>query len=179
MDGVPPGLRLYDDRRGSAYSLETASLVRREEEELVFDNRPAHAEAKLVPTKCGLLHTCLVQEKVVGIGGIVAKVFPYCAMQRVSARLGHQVYGTAGAVAVLRRHVQAQLLEFFDRILNRHVYGAAAQSLVRHTVDQKPIEIFADAVDHRVVTVFKVSARYAQRTRAHLHQIEHVAAVQG
>src|ERR1700726_3148144 len=178
MYGIPPVLRFYDDRRGRANSLETASLVGREEKELVFDNRATQTEAKLVPAKCGLLLTCLVQEKVVGIGGIVAKVFPYCAMECVSTSLGHQVDSTAGAIAVLCRHVQPQLLEFFDGILNRHVYGTAAQSLVRHTVDQKPVEVFADAVDHRVVTIFKVSACHVHGTRAHLHQVEYVAPIQ-
>ena len=61
---------------------------------------------------------------------------------------------------------------------NRRVDHAAAQALVRYAVDEEAVEVFAQAVDDRVVAVFKVDAHHVHRAGAQLHQVEHVAAVQ-
>src|SRR5208282_2347078 len=92
---------------------------------------------------------------------------------------GDQVVDAAGAAAVLGRHVQLQLLEFFDRILDRDVDHAAAEVLVRNAVDQEAVEIFADAIDDRVVTVLHVNAGHVHGARHHLDEVIDVAAVQG
>src|SRR6266403_4257918 len=100
-------------------------------------------------------------------------------MPVIRAGFGDEVYGTARAVAILCRHVELQLLEFFHAILNRHVDRAAAQTLVGDAIDQETIEVFADTIDNSIVAVFEVHAGYVHRASAHLHQVKHVAAVQG
>ena len=79
-------------------------------------------------------------------------------MVGVGAGLRHQVVDGAGAVSVLRRHVQLQLLEFLHRVLNRRVDDSAAQTFVGDAVDQESVEVFAQPVHDRAVTVFKVRA---------------------
>src|SRR5260370_26093451 len=102
-----------DGGRGATRG-ESASLIGPEEEQLILDNRSAQREAELIPAKRRFFYTLLVQKKVVGVGGIVAEIFPHAAMGLVGPRFGHQVDGAACAVAVLPRHVQPQLLEFLD-----------------------------------------------------------------
>src|ERR1700678_2525838 len=100
-------------------------------------------------------------------------------MDAVSPRFGDQVVDAAGAASVLGRHVQGQLLEFRDRILDRGVIFAAADVLVRFAVDEKAIEIFANAVDDGVVASFHIDAGHVHGAWGQLHQVIDVAAVQG
>ena len=100
-------------------------------------------------------------------------------MELVRARLGHQVHSAASATAILRRHVQAQLLELLDRILNRRVHGSAAQTLVGDTVDEEAIEVLADTVDYSHVAVFKIGPANVDGARSELHEVENVAPVDG
>ena len=74
-------------------------------------------------------------------------------MQGVGAGLLHQVRNRAGTIAVLRRLVQGQKLEFLNRVLNRCVLRPTAQSLVRGPVYQETIEVLAQAVDDRIVAI--------------------------
>ena len=56
-------------------------------------------------------------------------------MKAVGTRFGHQVIDRAGAIAVLCRHVQLQLLKFLNRVLDRRIDVTAAQTFVRDSVD--------------------------------------------
>src|SRR5581483_7651600 len=75
-------------------------------------------------------------------------------------------------------HVQLQLLEFLDGVLNRRVDVAAAQTFVRNAVNKKAVEVFAKPVDYRVVAVFEVHACDVDRAWRQLDQVINVAAVQ-
>jgi hypothetical protein len=99
-------------------------------------------------------------------------------MDSVRAGLGDEVIDAARAASVLRGHVELQLLEFFNRVLNWGVVCAAAQILIRHAVDKKAIEVFADSVDHRAVSGFHHESVHVDRAGRLLHQVIYVAAIQ-
>ena len=136
-------------------------MIGSEEEQLVFDDWTAEGTAELIEPQ-GWLEAfrsiagsakgirrifarirCLVEEKLVRIELVVAQVLPGAAMEVIGAGLCHQVINSAGAVAILCRHVELQLLEFLHSILNRRIDITAAQTLVRYAIDEEPIKVFA------------------------------------
>ena len=104
--------RLHRDGRGQAGGDEAVALIGRKEEQFVLDERAAESAAKLIEPYFLLLYTRLIVEEVVGIERVVADELEHAAVEGVGSRLAHQVGDGAGAVAILRAHVQRELLEF-------------------------------------------------------------------
>src|SRR5690349_6360283 len=142
--GVPPLLRFHQHCLGSTRGLETIALERSKEEQLVFHDRTAEREPELVEAdrrlKAIFVVTAgaksavrifrrirlLIQEILVSIELVVANVFPNRPVKRIGSRFRNQVVDGPSAVSVLRRHVQLELLEFLNRILDGRVYRSAA-----------------------------------------------------
>src|SRR5208282_443263 len=92
---------------------------------------------------------------------------------------GNEVIDAASAASVLGGHVELQLLELLNRVLNRGVVDTAAEVLIGHAVDEKAVEIFANSVDHGAMPIFHHGPLYVDSAGSLLHQVIHVAAVQG
>ena len=86
------------------------ALVRAEEEELVFDDRPADSAAELV----ALQRVLFGREEVARVQGAVAQELERAAVQFVRARLGHHVDDAATRVSVLRAEVARLQAEFLE-----------------------------------------------------------------
>src|ERR1019366_8315406 len=175
---IPPRLRFLQDGSGRGDRVVAVSLQREEEEQLILNDRTADSKPELIEVQTSPGNARLVRKEVIGIQRVVADVFPAAAVPGIGAALGDKIDGAAGAVAVLRGHVQLQLLEFLDRILDRHVDRTAAQALIGDAVDQEAVEVFTKAVDDRAVAVFEVNAVHVHGAGAHLHQVKYVAPVE-
>ena len=100
-------------------------MVGDKKEQLVLDDRTAEGAANLVEAQFLLRHALLVEKEIVGVQLVVAEEVPGAAMPAIGTGLGHQVRDGSGAAAVLGRVVQAELLEFRDRVLDRDIVNTA------------------------------------------------------
>src|SRR5207237_8098162 len=85
----------------------------------------------------------LVEEKLVRIKFVVAHVLPGTAMEVIGAGLRYQIINGTGAVAILSRHVELQLLEFLHGILNWRIDVTAAETLIRYAIYKEPVIVLA------------------------------------
>src|SRR5207245_1440399 len=98
----------------------------------------------------------LVQEELVSVKFVIAQVLPGAAMEVVGTGLRHQVINGTGAVAVLCRHVELQLLEFLHGILNRRINITATETFVRYTIDEETVKVLTKYVHDRIVAVLQL-----------------------
>src|SRR5207302_941620 len=138
LHSLPKLWRLHQNGRRGTDRSEAIALKRCKEEQLIFHDRPAESAAELVEPQCRfeafrsiaggakgtvrvLARIGLAVEKVlISVEDVVAYVLPDAAVEVVGAGLGQQVIDSSCAIAVLRRHVQLQLLEFRHGILDRY-----------------------------------------------------------
>ena len=70
------------------------------------------------------------------------------------------------------------MLELLHRVFDWRVGYTAAQILVVDPINQEAVEVLANTVDDRVMTVLKIHARHVHGTGGQLHQVVNVPTVQ-
>ena len=157
---------------------EVILLIRQEEEQFVFNDRSAERSTELVEAQGLPVNASLIQEERVGVIGVVAIEFPTAAVIAIRAGFGYQVGHGTGAVAILRRHVQSELLEFLNGVFNWLVDCAAAKAFVRSAIDQEAVKVFAQTVDDSVCAVLTQDAAHIHRAGRQLHEVINVTAIE-
>src|SRR5262249_30976354 len=111
------------------------SLIRGEEEKLVFHDRAAEIETKLILFELRPGLPRIVAEESVGIQRIVAEEFPQSAMELVRTGLSHHIY-VGACIAPVRCIILPGLhLEFFDGIRIGDGHAAAEKSAALQIVN--------------------------------------------
>ena len=168
--------------RRARQSIKRSPWYAAKKKSLFFTDRPADGKPKLI-------HPYRWLDPVGRVGSWLAKnEFASSASLRknhhaapvevICPGLGDQAGHCAGAPTKFSRVVQREYLHLLNRIHDRSIDNATAQTCVRDTVDQKPPEVFADTIHHCLAAFFKNHTANIDRTRNVLHQVVYIASVQ-
>src|SRR5262249_55213205 len=136
-------------KRRTSEAADILPLHAAEEEELVFDDRAAEAEAEVVVAQRRTRHPARVVEEVVGVELVIAQELKGAAVELVIAAAGHDVDRRAGIAPVLRREIGGLDVDLADEV-NAYVVDLAAIAArigIEAAVHRQQVLVAAGAVD--------------------------------